>query len=106
MKLSAKEIEIFSQIEKNKKWRRINAWINLVSIPVILYIASLLNLVPPFPMALVGTIVGFTVANLANVYFGVRSEDKLIDLLQRYVNRDPEAISQMSEASGTSEPAV
>jgi hypothetical protein len=33
---------------------------------------------------------------LIHVYFAVRPDDKLIDLLQRYVNRDPEAIVQVA----------
>ncbi len=99
MKLSSKEIEMFSQIEKSKKRRRINAWMNSLAIPVYILIVKFLDFGDSLPFMLGGALVGLSLANLSHVYFGVRSEDKLIGLLQRYVNRDPDAIQQFSDAA-------
>ncbi len=99
MKLSPKEIEIFSQIEKNKKQRRLNAWMNILAIPAYVLMVQFFELRDSLPFMLGGALVGLSMANLSHVYFGVRSEDKLIGLLQRYVNRDPDAIQQFSDAA-------
>jgi hypothetical protein len=99
MKLSSREVEIFSQIEKNKKRRRLNAWMNILAIPVYVGMVRFFEFGESLPFMLGGALVGLSLANLSHVYFGVRSEDKLIGLLQRYVNRDPDAIQQFSDAA-------
>ena len=97
MKLSAKEAKLISQLRTRRKHRKWDAWLSFVLAVGLLVAVEGYGLLPSlgeFPF--IGMAVGAAVAYLIHVYFAVRPDDKLIDLLQRYVNRDPEAIAQVA----------
>jgi hypothetical protein len=96
MKLTARELELVADAPKRRQRRIRNAWVAFAGViaPVIV-----VNGFDPFPWkfdsSTIGLGVSAVVVNLIHAYFGVRSDDRLVDLLQRYVNHDPEAIEQL-----------
>lgn len=97
MKLSAKEVKLISDLSTKRKRRVWGAWVSFLTVVALLVATYGYGMFPalgegPF----LGFAVGAAFVNLVHVYFGVRPEDKLIDLLQRYVNQDPEAIAQIA----------
>jgi hypothetical protein len=96
VKLSKSEINLIVDIEKSKRQRKLGAWVSLILIPI--------------SWMWVRDISGFlsaaVIVHLIHVYIGVRPDDKLMDLLQRYVNSDAEAIQQLSEKSEVGKSAV
>lgn len=98
MKLSSREIELLADIDKRRSNRRRDAWIWLAT--AVIFVAAehmgvpWLESIDTFLVA----ILGVSVAYLVHSYFAVRPEDKLLDLLQRYVDRDPEALLQIAES--------
>jgi hypothetical protein len=106
MKLSDREIEMISNIPKNRRDRKLGAWLGLATalaafVAVQYFDFHHESLGPVFAILL-----GFSTGEVARAHFRVRPEDKLIDLLQRYVNSDPEAVRQFSFKSESSERAV
>lgn len=106
MRLSSREVELIKDVPKARRNRKLSAWSGLITSLVILigvhffdYQVSTLGL-------FIATIVGFSIGNLAAEYFRVRPDDKLVDLLLRYVNDDPTAIRQLSDQVGSLEKAV
>lgn len=97
MKLSAKEVKLISGLSDRKRRRKWDAWLTFVSatgLTVATYGYGLFPSLMEWPI--LGFATGASVAYLVHVYFAVRPEDKLIELLRRYVDRDPEAIAQIS----------
>lgn len=96
MRLSAREVEILSQLDSYEKKRRKSAWsllgVVLTSWAVLAYLDRMTDQL--YGMITVLCII--TVSNVLRAQFQLTSEDKLLDLLRRYVNRDAEAIAQMS----------
>ena len=96
MKLSEREIELISDIAKSRSKRKFGAWAGLITgmflMTAVVYFDFNLDSIGP----VLGIFLGVAVATLAREYFGIRAEDMLIDLLQRYVNDDPDAIQQIS----------
>ena len=104
VKLSKREIELIADIEKSRRQRKTGALVFLFFIPIWWYGMPLIGIESDTVSQITALLLGFGVAYLVNVYFGIRPDDKMIDLLQRYVNGDAEAIRQLSEkseASGT-----
>lgn len=95
MKLTGREMKIVSAYSATRKRRKIGAWIGLATIA-----AFWIAMVYIDRLESVGTVLGISlgilIAELASLYFGVRPEDKMIDLLQRYINQDAEALEQFS----------
>jgi hypothetical protein len=52
----------------------------------------------------IGFFIGFAVVNIASAYSAVRADDKLNDVLLRYVRSDPEAVRQLSSSQDQSIP--
>ena len=52
---------------------------------------------------ILGLGIALAVGYLAHVYFAVRPEDELVELLQRYVNQDPEAVAQLANSTERNE---
>jgi hypothetical protein len=89
VKLSNKELRLISDIQKSRKARKIGGWITLLLIPIS-YIW--------YPQVS-GVITAIVVTHLIHEYLAIHPDDELVDLLQRYVNSDPEAIVQLSKSS-------
>ena len=104
MKLSAKVLKFISEIETRRVRRRRDAWTYLV---VAFLLVVLSNNVEVFSSLANESLlfIGIAVAAmyLAHTYFAVRPDDKLVDLLQRYVNQDPEAVAQLAESTAPDE---
>ena len=96
MKLTSREIEYLAGIDKRRKRRRIGAWIGLVLLLVLLAIEVRFGLYGGGLATVLAVFIGVVVSTLAHEYFGVSAENKLLDLLQRYVNSDPEAVRQIA----------
>ncbi len=99
MKLSSREIALIADIQKSRRQRRTGAFVFVLFIPIWWYAMPLIGIGPDIAPLVIGLLLGYGVAYLVNVYFGVRPDDKLIDLLQRYVNEDAEALRQLSGRS-------
>ena len=96
MRLSAREVEILSQLDSYQKKRRKTAWgfLGLVLISWALF--AYLDRMTDQLYGMVTILCIITLSNVLRAQFQLTSEDKLLDLLRRYVNRDAEAIVQMS----------
>jgi len=95
LKLTDREVEIISSYSTIKKRRKIGAWLGLataVAFWIGQYYFDRLDALGP----VIAVFLGISAAELASLYFGVRPEDKMVDLLQRYINSDAEAIAQFS----------
>ena len=99
MKLSEREIALIADIEKSRKQHKTGALVFLLFVPIWWYGMPLIGMEQDTVALITALLLGFGVAYLANVYFGIRPDDKLIDLLQRYINDDAEAIQQLSGKS-------
>jgi len=96
MKLTKREIELISNIENSQLQRRRAAWIGLVSAIVVFIAASYFNSSSSELSLIVGLVLGAAALNFASAYSTLRSDDKLNDVLLRYVRSDPEALRQLS----------
>ncbi len=97
MKLSAKEVKLISDVSKNRKQRKWGAWLGFLTATGLLVATEGFGIFPSLRESSILVIaVVATFAHLIHVYFAVRPEDKLVDLLQRYINRDPEAVARLS----------
>ena len=97
MKLTAKEVELLSGVAACRKRRKWDAWVSFLLVIALMIAVLGYGVFPSFAESqFLGMAAGASVAYLIHVYFAVRPEDKLIGLLQRYVNRDPEAVAQLS----------
>ena len=96
MRLSAKETEILSQLDSYQKNRRRTAWINLGMVFAFWAVLTYLDRMTDQLFGMITILSIITLSAVLRVQFQWSSEDKLLDLLRRYVNRDAEAIEQMS----------
>ena len=105
MKLTEREVELISKIDRNRFWRRRGAWVGLVMALVAWFLASYFEWSSNSSGIVIGMVLGFAIVYLASAYSPGRADDKLNDVLQRYVNNDPEALRQLStvKSAGTSE---
>ncbi|WP_323847448.1 hypothetical protein [Microbulbifer magnicolonia] len=94
MKLSDREIEIISRIPKNRRNRTLGLWFVAAAMLFAMVVAFYIE----YDLTIVVTMLGGFLAGQAAAHSSSRSEDKLIDLLQRYVSSDPEAIQQFAGA--------
>lgn len=103
MKLSAKEIDLLSDLKKVRRQRRFFAWI-VASVTLVALIAlysmetNLDALIPAL-----SAFFGMAVFLLADDLLGVRTEDPVEDLLLKYVNNDPEALQRISDRAKSRE---
>jgi len=97
MRLTDREVEIIKSIPKRRRDRKLGSWLGLaVAVAAFgLYqsFGSQYEALGP----VIGVLLGFSAAEVVRAHFRVTPEDKLIDLLQRYVSRDPEAVRQFSK---------
>lgn len=105
MKLTNREVEIVSSYSKVKNHRKFGAWLGLAAVVAFWigqnYYERLDSLGPAIAVFL-----GISAAELASLYFRVRPEDKMVDLLQRYINSDAEALAQLSSGRDPDEIAA
>ena len=105
MKLTNREIEIVSSFSKVQNRRKIGAWVGLATVIAFwigqYYFDRLDSLSP-----VIAVFLGASVAELASLHFRVRPEDKMVDLLQRYINNDAEALAQISSTRDRGEIAA
>jgi hypothetical protein len=102
MKLTDREIELISNIPRNRRNRRLGLWLTMASILIMVVVGSYID----YDGTAVFMFLGGFLGGQAAAYFSTRSEDKLIDLVQRYVNSDPEAIRQVAARARASEGAA
>jgi hypothetical protein len=100
MKLTNTEIELISEIERSRFRRQRGAWIGLVITLVAWFSVSYFEWLSNSSSIVIGVFLGIAIVNLASAYSSVRADDKLNDVLQRYVNNDPEALRQLSTVKG------
>jgi len=99
MKLSPREIDLISDISRSRRMRGIGAW---VALGIVLFgggALMYLNVLADSSSIVIGIFLGVAITNVASAHSNVRADDKLIDILQRYVNSDPEALQQLSSSS-------
>lgn len=96
VRLSARETEMLSQIDSYQKNRRRTAWINLGMVFAFWAVLTYLDRMTDQLVGMFTILTIITLSTVMRVQFQWSSEDKLLDLLRRYVNRDAEAIKQMS----------
>ena len=106
MKLTDREVEIFLNYSKVQRGRRIGAWLGLVVAFCAYILVSYFDFHLDSLGMVFGIFLGISIVELTTQYFRVRPEDKLINLLQRFINSDPEALRQVLERPGTDEAAV
>jgi hypothetical protein len=106
MKLSSREVEMISNIPKARRDRKLSAWSGLIIALVALIGVHILDYWVSTLGLFIAVLVGFSIGKLAAEYFRVRPDDKLIDLLLRYVNDDPEAVAQLSGQADAMENAA
>lgn len=99
MKLSKREIALIADLQKSRRRRKTTAWVFLIFMVIWWFGMPLLGISSETVHLMTGLLLGFGIANLISVYYGVRPDDKLIDLLQRYINDDAEALQQLSRTS-------
>lgn len=104
MKLTRREIELISNIEHSRLRRRRFAWIGLVSALVVLTAASYFDWSSSELYMVIGLLLGSAAWSVDRAYSAVRIDDKLNDLLLRYVRSDPEALRQLSSGQDHSTP--
>lgn len=106
MKLTEREIELITTIPKRRRDRKLGAWLGLAV--AVAAFSALPYLGPQYDSLgpIIGILLGFATGEVARVHFRVTPEDKLIELLQRYISRDPEAVRQFSMQDGSSQNAV
>lgn len=95
MKLTGREMAIVSAYTATRRRRKTGAWIGLAAVVAFWIAMAYIDRLESVGTVL-GISVGLLIAELASLYFGTRPEDKLIDLLQRYINQDAEALQQFS----------
>ena len=106
MKLSDREIEMISNVPKHRRSRKLNACLGLATALCVVIAVEYFEFYRGSLGPIAAIFLGFAVGEVARAYFRVRPEDKLIDLLLRYVNSDPEALRQFSFKAATSERAA
>ncbi len=97
MQLTDREIRLLDDVERRRSRRRLHAWIAFVSVLAV----NAADWITDFGSPEASTILVFSLVMgmgyLISLYTVVRDEDKLIELLRRYVNNDPDAIRQIAE---------
>jgi hypothetical protein len=102
VKLSDREIEIISSIPKNRRYRRLGLWFPAAAILLAVVVGFYID----YDLTTAVTMLGGFLAGQAAAYSSTRSDEKLIDVVQRYVNGDPEAIRQIAARARTGENAA
>jgi len=95
MKLTALEVEMIKDIPRIRTNRVRAAWSGVITTVALLagvlyfeYQAETLGM-------LLAVFVGFSIGNLANAYLARHPDDRLVELLLRYVDDDSEALAQL-----------
>jgi len=100
MKLSARELKFLAEVETRHVRRRRDAWMYLISVFLLIVLTNKVEVFAALGDTSILS-VGITIAviYLVHTYFAIRPEDKLVELLQRYVSQDPEAVAQIAEST-------
>ncbi len=101
MKLSNRELDLVSKAPRNRQMRKRAAWtslaVSLASLVAVHYFDFRVDTLGLF----MAVAVGVSISEVFAAYFRIREQDKLTDLLLRYVNSDPHAVEQLSLNSAT-----
>jgi hypothetical protein len=104
MKLSARELKFYSEVETRFVRRKRDAWLSLAGVILLIVLTENFALFSGLgDVWIFSLVIPVAVGYLAHVYFAVRPEDKLVELLQRYVNQDPEAVAQIANSTERNE---
>jgi len=102
MKLTANEVKLLTALSKRHKRRKWDGWFSFLATVALIVATYGYGMFPSLiEWPFLGIAAGGAATYLMHVYLAVRPEDKLIELLQRYVNRDPEAVAQLFRAVET-----
>ena len=104
MKLTKREIELIADIETSRNRRRRAAWVGLIIVLASSFALSYFNWFAGSSSTLIGVLLGAAIVNLLNAYSTIRVDDKLNDVLQRYVNSDPDAVRQLASVGRKDDP--
>jgi hypothetical protein len=100
MKLSARELKFLSEVETRHLRRKRDAWLYLIAVFLLIVLTNNVEVFAALDdTSILGAGIAVAVIYLVKLYFAVRPEDKLVELLQRYVNQDPEAVAQLAEST-------
>lgn len=105
LKLTAREIDLISDITKTRRQRRLGAWISLAIVFASFVAALYLEWDLDGAITVLAIVASVAMTELTSEYFGTRTETRLQELLLRYVNNDPEAIQLISARSQAREVA-
>lgn len=106
MKLSRREIELIADIPRSRRRRKAGVWLGFVTALLVFLALPSAGIHWESMSAFIGLMLGVSASQLIGTNFGARPEDRLADVLLRYVNDDPEAIEQLAARPGAREPAV
>lgn len=101
MRLTDREVEMIRRIPKRRRDRKLGAWLGLAAAVAVFGLFQAFGSQYELLGPLIGVLLGFSTAEVARAHFRVEPEDKLIELLQKYVSRDPEAVRQVSMRVGS-----
>ena len=95
MLLSNREIEVISSLAKGRRYRVLSLWI--LAAAILLAVAASFYIDYDLTVAIV--MLGGFLGGQAAAYSSYRSDELLIEIVQRYVNDDPEALRQIAARS-------
>jgi len=96
MKFTQREIELLSKIPVERAKRRRNLFLGFACWLAAPVTALYVDIDYPYDLTNTYFMLGGVLLGQWGWYLHSRPEDKLIDMLQRYVNRDPEVIRQLA----------
>ena len=96
MRLTEREIELITTIPKRRRDHKLGAWLGLAIAAAAFGAAQHFGAQYDSLGPVLGVLLGISAGEVARAHFRVTPEDKLIELLQRYISRDPEAVRQFS----------
>lgn len=96
MKLNAPELDLLSQIDAHRGSRKRHAWTTLCSLLIFWAVYWYLSELSEFLVGMLSALTVVALMHAIRVQFEVAPEDKLIEILIRYVNSDAEVITQLS----------
>jgi len=91
MKLSKSELELVRSIPKKRKSRVRAAWVSLLFVPMCAYL-----IYDGYDgVALMSAIIAILIMNFVKVRFALSAEEKLMVLIEKYVNQDSDALQDL-----------
>lgn len=96
MKLTQNELKLVSETISSQRRSRIFNSLHLAVLAIVLVSLYSGRIVTEGPAWLMPIVLILLIAHVAHLRRSASNAEKLADILSRYVNRDPEAITQLS----------